>query len=231
LRRSERIFFYSFFVAQGISFIRANSQTIDEAAHLGAGYSYLATGDFRLDSEHPPLIKKLQALPLFLHYKVPFDPDPHQWNERNSFVVGHDFLYKSALGADRMLALARLVTLGLGGCLLVVIGLWAYRLWGSAAALLAMSIACFEPNLIAHSSLVTTDIGVTLFIFLVVYLLWEYVNSPTWARLAVTGICTGMALSLFRASPDPDCTCNCGTPLYRPRSSSSFAAEGEPKSI
>jgi hypothetical protein len=48
LRRSERIFFYSFFVAQGISFIRANSQTIEEAAHLGAGYSYLATATFVL---------------------------------------------------------------------------------------------------------------------------------------------------------------------------------------
>ena len=54
------------FFAQGIFFIRVNSQTVDEAAHLGAGYSYLTTGDFRLDSEHPPLIKELQALPLFL---------------------------------------------------------------------------------------------------------------------------------------------------------------------
>jgi hypothetical protein len=96
---SERIFFYSFFVAQGISFIRDNSQTIDEAAHLGAGYSYLVTGDFRLDSEHPPLIKKLQALPLFLHYKVPFDPDPHQWNERNSFMGARNIL--QIVNADR----------------------------------------------------------------------------------------------------------------------------------
>jgi hypothetical protein len=54
------------FVAQGIFFIRANAQTIDEAVHLAAGYSYLATGDFRLDSEHPPLIKELQAWPLLL---------------------------------------------------------------------------------------------------------------------------------------------------------------------
>ena len=35
-----------FFVIQGMFFIRANSPTYDEAMHLAAGYSYLATGDF-----------------------------------------------------------------------------------------------------------------------------------------------------------------------------------------
>src|SRR6266498_2021117 len=188
------LFFLLLFVAQGIFFIRANSQTVDEATHLAAGYSYLTTGDFRLDSEHPPLIKELQALPLFLLYEIPFDPDTQQWDGKDSFSIGHEFLYKSAITADRMLALARLATLFLGACLLAVIGLWAYRLWGSGAAMLAVSIACFEPNVVAHSALITTDIGVSLFIFLAVYLLWEYVNSPTWARLFATGMCTGMAL-------------------------------------
>jgi Dolichyl-phosphate-mannose-protein mannosyltransferase len=182
------------FVAQGILFIGANSQTIDEAVHLAAGYSYLTRGDFRLDSEHPPLIKELQAWPVLLAYGLPFEPAPQDWYNENSFTIGYHFLYKSAMPADRMLALGRLVTLSLGVCLLVVIGLWSYRLWGSSAALLAISIACFDPNLLAHSSLVTTDIGVTLFIFLSVYLLWEYMSSPTWARLAATGVCTGLAL-------------------------------------
>jgi 4-amino-4-deoxy-L-arabinose transferase-like glycosyltransferase len=182
------------FGMQGIFFIRANSQTVDEAVHLAAGYSYLTTADFRLDFEHPPLIKELQALPLFLGYRIPFDPDPRAWNNENNFVIGYDFLYKSALPGDRILALGRIVTLLLGGFLLVVIGLWSYRLWGSGAALLAMSVACLDPTLVAHSSLVTTDVGVTLFIFLAIYLLWEYVTSPTWAKLAATGICTGMAL-------------------------------------
>jgi hypothetical protein len=182
------------FFAQGIFFIRANSQTVDEAAHLGAGYSYLTTGDFRLDSEHPPLIKELQALPLFLFYRVPFDPEPQSWHGGDSFTIGHDLLYKSPLSADRILTSARVVTLLIGGCLLVAIGVWGYRLWGRGAALLAMSMACFDPNLLAHSSLVTTDVGVTLFIFLAVYLLWDYVRSPTWARLTATAICTGMAL-------------------------------------
>ena len=187
------LFFLLVFVAQGIFFIRANSQTIDEAAHLGAGYSYLATRDFRLDPEHPSFIKVLQALPLFLVYRLPFNPNPQQWRDADSYRIGHDFLYKSIIPADQMLAWSRLLNLFLGALLVALIGWWAYRLWGSLAAMLAAALACFEPNLVAHSSLVTTDIGVTLFIFLTVFLLWEYVNSPSWSRLVATGICTGMA--------------------------------------
>jgi hypothetical protein len=182
------------FFVQGIFFIRANSQTYDEATHLAAGYSYLMTGDFRLDSEHPPLIKELQALLLFLIHRLPFNPDPQQWQDGDGYFIGRDFLYKSGLPADQMLALSRLPNLFLGSILVALTGWWAYRLWGDRAALLAVALASFEPNLVAHSSLVTTDIGVTLFIFLAVYLLWEYVDRPTFGRLAAIGISTGMAL-------------------------------------
>jgi 4-amino-4-deoxy-L-arabinose transferase-like glycosyltransferase len=182
------------FLIQGILFVRANSQTYDEATHLAAGYSYLATGDFRLDSEHPPLIKELQALILFLIHRIPFNPDPQQWRDGDGYLIGRDFLYKSALPADRILALSRFPNLFLGGVLIVLTGWWAYRLWGNRAAMLAMALASLEPNLVAHSSLVTTDIGVTLFIFLAVYLLWEYLNSSRWWLLVATGVSTGMAL-------------------------------------
>jgi len=57
-----------------------------------------------------------------------------------------------------------------------------------------MTLASLEPNLVAHSSLVTTDMGSTLFIFLTVYLLWEYFNFPNSWLLPATGLSTGMAL-------------------------------------
>ncbi|MBA3651265.1 MAG: hypothetical protein H0W66_07255 [Chthoniobacterales bacterium] len=36
---------------------RLDSFTIDEPYHLVAGTSYIRTGDFRLNPEHPPLMK------------------------------------------------------------------------------------------------------------------------------------------------------------------------------
>ena len=188
------LFLLLVFVAQGIFFIQANSQTVDEAMHVAAGYSYLAEKDFRIEPQNPPLIKELLALPLFLSYRLPFNPDPQHWREADGYLIGRDLLYNSTPSADRMLALTRFPNLFLGTILVALTGWWAYRLWGSRAALLAMALASLEPNLVAHSSLVTTDIGVTLFIFLTVYLFWEYVNRPTWTFLVGTGISTGIAL-------------------------------------
>jgi 4-amino-4-deoxy-L-arabinose transferase-like glycosyltransferase len=182
------------FFIQGIQFIRANAPTYDEAMHLAAGYSYLVTGDFRLEPQNPPLIKTFLAAPLFFGYRLPLRTDTMAWHEGAEYLIGHDFLFRSALPPDHMTLLARLPNLLLGGFLLAVIGWWAYRLWGFGAALLAMSLACVEPNLVAHSSLVTTDTGASLFTCLAVYLLWEYRRSHSIWLLAGVGISLGIAL-------------------------------------
>ena len=188
------LFFVLVFITQGVFFIRANAPTYDEAMHLASGYSYLATGDFRLEPQNPPLLKQYLALPLFLVHRIPFQTDTQHWRDGIDFFVGQDFLYHSALPADQMLRLARLANLAIGALLLVLIGWWAFRLWGAKAAMLAMALACFEPNFVAHSALVTTDIGTTLFIFLTVYLLWEYSSSPAWWLLGAAGVSLGAAL-------------------------------------
>ena len=50
------------------------SATFDELAHITAGYSYLTQKDYRLNPEHPPLVKDLAAFPLlFLNLNFPTD--------------------------------------------------------------------------------------------------------------------------------------------------------------
>ena len=183
------------FIGLGLAFIRANSQTSDEAVHLTAGYSYLRTGDFRLNPEHPPFIKELCALPVYLRYRLPFEPDSARWSQAEEWRIGRDFLYRSSVPGDGILETGRVPNLILGALLLALVGWWAYRLWGEWAALLAMAPAALEPNLVAHASLVTTDLGGALFVFLALYLLWEYVARPTWLALAGVGIATGLGLT------------------------------------
>ena len=131
------LFFVLVFIIQGVFFIRANAPTYDEALHLAAGYSYLTTADFRLEPQNPPLVRELLALPLFLIHRLPFQTNTQHWRNGMDFFVGQDFLYDSQLPADQLLLFARLPNLLIGGLLVVLIGWWAYRLWGTGAALLA----------------------------------------------------------------------------------------------
>jgi len=51
------------------SSMRQKSLTSDEPIHLAAGYSYWKMPrDDRLNPEHPPLVKKISALPFVLLY-------------------------------------------------------------------------------------------------------------------------------------------------------------------
>ena len=182
------------FVVEGLWFIAANSQTADEAAHLVVGYSYWLHGDQRLNPDYPPLMRALAALPVYLWYRPTLDPVPDSRKD-DIWRIGRDFLYSAAAPGDRLLGLARLPNLVLGTILVGLVGWWAYRLWGRKAGLLALALAALEPNLVAHSSVVTTDIGETLFLFLTLYLLWEYTARPSGWLLAALGLSMGLALA------------------------------------
>lgn len=182
------------FVLLGRAFIDANSQTSDEAIHLVSGYSYLKTGSFRLNIEHPPLIKLLGALAVELRYHLPLDLPPRLLVPRSIGEAGLRFLYESPVPADEILATARLPNLLLGALLLAAVYQWSRRLWGAGAACLGMALAAFDPNLVAHSSLLTTDLGNALFTFLTLYLAWEHAQKPSLWRLGGVGVCLGLAL-------------------------------------
>ncbi|HEU5179603.1 MAG TPA: hypothetical protein VFW45_02340, partial [Candidatus Polarisedimenticolia bacterium] len=102
------------FLAQGLGFLRANSQTSDEAVHLSAGYSYLERADFRLNPEHPPLIKELCALSVLLSYGLPFQPNERLWQASEEWRIGRDFLYRAPVSWESILFAARLPNLFLG---------------------------------------------------------------------------------------------------------------------
>src|SRR5215510_7187430 len=68
------------------------SATIDEVAHLPAGYTYWVTRDFRLNPEHPPLAKLIAALPL-LAIKPTLDLNWPEWKASQQYIFGYGFLW------------------------------------------------------------------------------------------------------------------------------------------
>ena len=105
------------FVAEGLSFIAANSQTADEAAHMVVGYSYWRHGEQRLNPDYPPLLRALFAVPVYLWYRPILDPVPASRKD-DIWRIGRDFLYTTSDPGDRLLSVARLPNLVLGTVLL-----------------------------------------------------------------------------------------------------------------
>jgi hypothetical protein len=71
----------------------------------------------------------------------------------------------------------------------------AQEWFGTPAALVALVLVVFDPNILAHSALVTTDMGVTLFFLAAVYGFYRYVKQPTLLRLLLAGVAAGLLLA------------------------------------
>ncbi len=179
---------------------RRESATCDEAAHLAAGFSYLTTGDFRLNPEHPPLAKALAAVPLVLAGARAPAPSASTWDAAatdlsQEWQYGHDFLYENRGGsADRILFLGRLPMIALALVLGVLIWICARDLWGERVAAIAVALWALEPNLLANGPLIATDVGVTVFTFGACYFLWRCCRELTIANAA--GLAAFVALAV-----------------------------------
>jgi hypothetical protein len=170
------------------------SRTNDESLHLASGYSYLVTGDYRMDPSHPAFARMLAALPLlFMHLDSYLGSKA--WDESDDGKYAELFLYHNRVTADTLLLCSRSVITGLTVFLGIWMAWWTRRHFGSAVALLSLAFFTFDPNIIAHGHYVTTDLPVTLFIFLTCTLWAEYLWAPHKSKLLLTAVALGLALT------------------------------------
>jgi hypothetical protein len=201
------------FVVCGFVSLSLESATFDETAHVGAGVSYLETGDFRLNPEHPPLVKLIAAAPLELlgrgggDYASPLwtgtplsDEDPRR-SHAYQWGIGFEFLngpHESSSRRDPAARLtpARCAILALGVLLALVVYAWARELHGKPAGLFALAVAVTCPTIAAHARLVTTDLPAALGFAATTWLAWRWLASPSWRRAASAGAALGAAALL-----------------------------------
>ncbi len=177
-----------------VSVVRRESLTFDEGNHMFSGYMMMHTGDYGLNPEHPPLVKLLAALPL-AGAKLWVPTLQGRDFKVEAYLDGRDWLARNDGASGRMVLKMRLATgvLALGLSLMVF---FATREWfGTTAALVALVLVAFDPNVLAHSALVTTDIGVSLFFLAAVHAFYRYVKQPTAARLLIAGVAAGLLLA------------------------------------
>ena len=179
--------------ALAIASVSQKSLTIDEMKRLAPGYLHLTAGEFRIHTDHPPLVKMLAALPL-LAQDIRLPPVVEDWSVPDSFwPFFHDFLYV-VNDADRLVRGGRLAVLPIAVVLGLFVFWWARALFGAGAACFALLLYAFEPNILAHGPLMNTDVPVTGFLFATTYFFARALDEVTLGRVVLAGVCYGLAL-------------------------------------
>ena len=182
-------FFLAFFSAREISL------TMDELAHIPAGFSYLYKNDYRLNPEHPPLIKDLAAFPLmFLGLNFPENHPSWTTGVNNQWWFGNQFIFKSQNNPDQVMFFARIPMIIVMVLFCWFIYFWAKKLVGEKFAILALVFSAFSPTILAHGRLVTTDIGAAFGAILATYFWIYFLKNPTWKNVIMAGVVLGATL-------------------------------------
>lgn len=163
-----------------------DSATIDETDHLVSGFSYLATGDFRLASDHPPLARAWAALPAWLS-GVAFRPEAEAWRRGDFWTLGREWLFVQN-DPEALLVPARLMMVMLLLALDLAIYAAAHSVFGPRGGLLALFLAAFDPGLLAHGRLVTTDLPICLALLAALFFLARALARLEARRIAACAL-------------------------------------------
>jgi len=176
---------------------RVKSPSWDEPGDIAAGLSYILTGRFTVNLQHPPLLKELIGLSTLVSgarwprtqqaQLLLSGAGQYQW------AVGSDII--AAHGPDKVMFWARLPMILVAAMMGIVLYLWGRRMLGAAAGLGALFLCVLDPNVVAHSYLTTLDVGFASFTVLFFFALWSYVRYPSLKMLALCGLALGAVLA------------------------------------
>ena len=95
--------------------------------------------------------------------------------------------------AETLFFYAKLPMIGLGMILGLFVFLCAKDLYGLLAASIAVFVYCLDPNILAHSQVVHTDIVFATFYFISCYFFWRTLHHLSWTNLSLTCVAFGLA--------------------------------------
>ena len=173
-----------------------DSAIFDESAHIPAGYGYVTQLDYRLNPEHPPLVKAIAALSSWIVVRPYFPTDTKAWQSdlNGQWEQGGKFLYESGNNADRIIFWSRFPLLLLAVWLGWLIFDWTRKRFNTGAALLALTFYAFSPTVLAHARYVTTDIGAAFGFFIGITSFIAFLENPTRPHILRAGVFLGIAL-------------------------------------
>jgi len=178
---------------------RLDSFTIDEAYHIAAGVSYVRYHDFRINPEHPPLIKLwvgafIAATGFHLDSLRQFDDKVGErtFTERAVFRQNDP---------DSVQRRARVSMFALNGLLLLALAFALERVFNAPVSLGTLLFLAIDPTVAAHLPVVMTDLPVALLSTTSVVLAARAFREWIWTDLAACSAFLGLALTAKHSAP------------------------------
>ena len=167
----------AFLIGHGIYSARMNSVTADEYVHLPIAISILQTGDMVMDHSGSPPLRALLALPV-LAAKAVMDYTTHFWQIKKSYQFSWYFLKDNFRRYQQLFFISRLSVIAVAVILCLFIFVAARSLFGPRAAIFAAFLFCFNPETLAHSSLITVEMLAACFFLSLFTASWNFSRTP-----------------------------------------------------
>src|SRR3989344_825651 len=184
-----------------------DSFIVDEIPHVGAGYSYITRGDFRLNPEHPPLAKDMAGLALsFLSIDQSVFSTQYWTTDINGqWNFGRALIYNPANDVDAITRTAKTTVLFFFLMSAVLIYRWAKERYGERAAFIATVLFSFSPTVLTHSRFVTTDMPALFGVLLGTYFFIKFLQKPSrrtfWLAVLAFGVAQLTKFSIVLLAP------------------------------
>jgi hypothetical protein len=177
------------------------SGTFDEYVHVTAGYSYWLFDDYRLNPENGNWPQRWVALPSLADRAVVPPLDQRAWQRSDMWTLSDQFFFGGGNDADRVLGRARFMVALVGGALALVVYFWSLALFGPAGGWISLVAFVFDPALLAHGALATSDVFAAAFVTAATWALWRTLNQPSLSRLIVSVLALAGAFLSKASSP------------------------------
>ena len=178
---------------------RLDGFTMDEAYHIAAGASYLRFGDFRLNPEHPPLVKLWVGTVMAV---TGFHLDPlRRFSDKPDERVFTERIVFRENDPDSVQRRARAAMYALNGLLLLFLAFALERTFNAGVSLGTLLFLAIDPTVAAHLPVVMTDLPVALLSTTAVVLAAKAFREWTWTDLAACSAFLGLALTAKHSAP------------------------------
>lgn len=174
--------------------IAAYAPTYDEPVHLTAGAVAWKMGNYRFNGlNHPILAEAWPAIPtIFLNPMVPVQHPAwlaQRWTPSEEYEFADRFLYRNHVNHEKLLNSGRWMQIFLSVILMVAASWMILRAYGPIAAFWFAMAWAFSPTILAHGTLISTDLAFAGLSFLC---LLSYVTKQS---PIIIGVLLGLCLA------------------------------------